>query len=124
MRSRPRGRMAAMIGASLAVVGALGALGVNASASAATIHRLNVQLTNPVGSVFISAGDATIGNTNNGFCVRGPLGAGTLNTPYRVEGLNRVKVVTFSSKDCTAGVLAEQNGLVPDDDSPYYTITI
>jgi hypothetical protein len=130
MSNRSRGRVAAMIGVSMAAVGALGAFGVNSWARADTgYHYLVVQLKNPVESLWI-VGPNVVSiprgeefDANKGFCVRGPLGAGPLTTPYRLQNLGRVKVISFSSRDCSGGAKMEKSAQVPGEDgTPYFTL--
>ena len=129
MNNRSRKRMAAIIGVSVAA-GTLGAIGVNSSAWAdnrspdSRVKTLVIQLQNPVGSLYINGTDERSGGINNGFCVRGPLQAGEMTTPYRVQNLTWVKLTTFSDNDCTNGYLKEQQALVPGDDNPYFTVTV
>jgi hypothetical protein len=120
MSSRPRGRMTAIIGVSVAAVGALGAFGVNSWARADSIdagyHRLVLNLKHPAQSIYILGKDAGASDFGQGFCVSGPLAAGLLSTPYRAQNLSTVKIIPSQSPHCDSGPGAETTAQVPGDD--------
>jgi len=89
-----------------------------AAGSAMADHRLMIKLDGPATQSLFIVGDAYSNDIGNGRCITKPWNGfprGWYSTPYVLADRSRVKVIAFTSGNCTAGYRREQQMRVPED---------